>query len=64
MEIEAANLDLLLAALAEQLALRNAGPIALVICGGAALSALGLVQRTTRDVDVRALGYDHVADEL
>ena len=33
----------------------NAAPVDLVVCGGSSLIALGLVVRTTRDVDVMAL---------
>ena len=58
MEIEASTLEILLRALSEQLARRNARGLTLVVCGGAALNALGLVQRTTQDVDVLALVLD------
>ena len=34
---------------------QNADPVGLVVCGGSSLIALGLVVRTTRDVDVMAL---------
>ena len=34
---------------------QNADPVDLVVCGGSSLIALGLVGRTTRDVDVMAL---------
>jgi hypothetical protein len=46
------RLDELLAALERQLRAAAGPPTALVICGGSALAALGLVIRTTRDVDV------------
>jgi hypothetical protein len=41
--------------LAEKLEFDRAEPASLVICGGASLIALGLVSRTTKDVDVLAL---------
>jgi hypothetical protein len=49
------NLPTVLGALAEQLLARASAEVELVVCGGSALQALGLVQRTTRDVDVLAL---------
>lgn len=48
------NTDLLLGALGEQLAARGER-YELVVIGGSALLALGLVERTTRDVDILAL---------
>jgi len=39
-------------ALDRQIDLCNGSPISLVVCGGTALFALGLVLRTTKDVDV------------
>jgi len=53
-EIGAKELDILLGALGEQLLRRSSVPTELVVCGGAALSALGLIPRTTRDVDILA----------
>jgi len=44
--------DEILTALDRQLGLARAGRHELVVCGGSALAALGLVTRTTRDVDV------------
>ena len=41
-------------ALSEQLELQGTRDVALVVCGGAALSILGLSQRTTRDIDAMA----------
>ena len=46
----------LLAALGEQLADLGAR-LEIVVIGGAALLALGLVDRTTSDIDVLALGF-------
>lgn len=48
--------DLLLSALGEQLAARGER-FELVVIGGSALLALGLIERTTRDVDIVALRY-------
>jgi|APFre7841882590_1041340.scaffolds.fasta_scaffold03129_3 hypothetical protein len=39
-------------ALDRQIGVHGGVPLGIVVCGGAALSALGLVIRTTRDVDV------------
>jgi hypothetical protein len=47
-------LDQALRLTAERLAQLDAPRETLVVCGGAALLALGLVQRTTKDVDVLA----------
>jgi hypothetical protein len=38
-----------------RLDLAKAPAIGLVVCGGSALIALGLIKRTTRDVDIVAL---------
>ena len=53
--INQANLDQALALLAGRLDLAQSEPVRLVVCGGSALIAMGLRQRTTRDVDVVAL---------
>lgn len=47
--------DSFLSALGEQLSFSGGGPYGLAVCGGTALNVLGLVIRTTRDVDVFAL---------
>ncbi len=64
------NADLLLGALGEQLAARGER-FELVVIGGSALLAPGLVERTTRDVDIVALpsgedleGADPLPDAL
>jgi hypothetical protein len=44
-----------LSALGSQLELLGASPLTIAVCGGSALNALGLVARTTRDVDVLGL---------
>jgi hypothetical protein len=46
------NLDEILKALDRQIHVHDGTPISLVICGGTALFALGLILRTTKDVDV------------
>jgi hypothetical protein len=54
MEITGETLDVILDALAEQL--RSLGEqMEVVVIGGSALTALGLVKRTTRDVDLLAI---------
>lgn len=53
--INQASLDQALALLAGRLELSQSEPVGLVVCGGSALIAMGLRQRTTRDVDVVAL---------
>ena len=60
------NLQLIsaLSALGEQLD-RIGGPaIELIVCGGSALQILGLVSRTTEDVDVLALGQTGAASSV
>jgi hypothetical protein len=52
--MDAGRADALLNALGEQLALRE-GRCTIAVVGGASLLALGLVTRTTRDVDVLAI---------
>ena len=49
------NWDQALKLLAGRLDLAQTEPVSLVVCGGSALIAMGLRQRTTRDVDVVAL---------
>ena len=46
--------ELALNAVNEQLRALHAHPVELVVCGGSALQALGLVNRTTRDLDILA----------
>jgi hypothetical protein len=53
-DITGETLDGLLGALGEQLAALD-GHIEMVVIGGSALTALGLVQRATRDVDLLAI---------
>ena len=55
MRFDSARLRELLTALDRQLGLAGEEKVELVVCGGSALAALGLVPRTTRDVDVLGL---------
>ncbi len=50
--IDAKNIEQMLTALDRQIGARGGAAISLAVCGGAALFALGLVSRTTKDVDV------------
>ncbi len=52
--LDQAMLEQALTLLAEKLEADQSGPLALVVCGGSSLVALGLVSRATRDVDVLA----------
>ncbi len=54
MRLNRENIDEVFKALALQLKVQKGEPISIVVCGGTALAALGLVERTTRDVDVLA----------
>jgi hypothetical protein len=54
MEITDKTIDPLLAALADQLQVLGS-QVEIVVIGGSALSALGLVRRATRDVDLLAI---------
>jgi len=48
------DVENILAALGEQLESLLENPIELLVCGGSALNILGLVQRTTEDIDILA----------
>ena len=50
--VEPSIIDDIFEALDRQIKVHDGTPLGLVVCGGTALSALGLVMRTTRDVDV------------
>ena len=54
MNFDAILLDKALTALNDQLEIRKSPVIEIVVCGGSALQFLGLVDRTTKDVDVLA----------
>ncbi len=53
------NLEAALSMLGERLRLKDTTSIRLVVCGGSALIAMGLVSRTTDDIDVVALVDAH-----
>ena len=57
MDITGENLGLLFGALGEQLSALG-GHLEIVVIGGSALTALGLVRRSTRDVDLVAIAGD------
>lgn len=50
--IDKSNLKDVLQALDRQIEVHSGSPISLVVCGGTALFALGLILRTTKDIDV------------
>lgn len=49
------SLEQALGLLAEKMEFEQASPVSMVVCGGSSLIATGLVNRTTKDVDVLAL---------
>jgi len=51
-QVEPQIIDEIFRALERQIEIHGGIPMGLVVCGGTALSALGLVMRTTKDVDV------------
>jgi len=51
-QIDAGNIEDIFTALDHQIGVHAGMPLGLVVCGGTALFALGLVMRTTKDVDV------------
>ena len=50
--IEAKLIDRIFKALDRQIGVHSGIPFSIVVCGGTALAALGLIRRTTKDVDV------------
>ena len=52
--IEQNNIETIFKALDRQMEVHGGSPMGLVVCGGTALAMLGLVARTTKDVDVLA----------
>jgi len=54
MELDKTGVSLVLSALGDHLEQLASEEIEIVVCGGSALQALGLVDRTTRDVDILA----------
>jgi hypothetical protein len=66
MDITNESLEVLLCALGEQLGALGSH-VEIVVIGGSALTALGLVRRATRDVDILAIadkGELHLAEPL
>lgn len=55
MLINGAAVQIALAAIGDQLGSLTQDEIAIVVCGGSALQALDLIDRTTRDVDILAV---------
>jgi len=53
--IDEKNIERIFIALDRQILAAGGKPISLVVCGGTALAALGLVSRTTKDVDLLGL---------
>jgi hypothetical protein len=51
-QVEPQIIDEIFVALDRQVEVQGGIPIGLVVCGGTALAALGLVMRTTKDVDI------------
>ena len=50
--IEAKLIDRIFKALDRQIGVHSGIPFSIVVCGGTALAALGLIRRTTKDVDI------------
>ena len=50
--IEKRLIDKIFKALDLQIGVHSGLPFSIVVCGGTALAALGLIRRTTKDVDV------------
>jgi hypothetical protein len=55
MKIGKSNVDEIFDALNQQIYIHEGSKISLVVCGGTALAALGLITRTTKDADVLGL---------
>lgn len=58
MKIENSNVDEIFGALNTQIRISEGLHIGLVVCGGTALAALGILNRTTKDADVLAVVED------
>lgn len=58
------EIEKILSALGEQLDVINATVPELVVCGGSALNVLGLVNRTTKDVDVVAFAIKNAGENV
>ena len=50
--IEKKLINKIFTALDRQIGVHSGLPFSIVVCGGTALAALGLIRRTTKDVDV------------
>jgi len=57
-QVEPQIIDEIFTALDRQIGVRGGDQLSLVVCGGTALAALGLVMRTTKDVDVLGMVLD------
>lgn len=57
-QINADNINKIFRALESQISIFGGQTVSLVVCGGTALTALGLVSRTTKDVDVLGLAKE------
>lgn len=57
-QVDPQIVDQIFTALDRQVEVHGGIPIDLVVCGGTALAALGLVIRTTKDVDVLGMVID------
>lgn len=57
-QVEPESIEEIFVALDRQVEVHGGIPIGLVVCGGTALAALGLVIRTTKDVDVLGMVID------
>jgi len=57
-QVEPQIIDEIFEALDRQVEVYSGVPLSLVVCGGTALAALGLVMRTTKDVDVLGMVLD------
>jgi len=58
MKIQPNTIDQIFTALEKQIRAHRGRPLSLVICGGTALAALGLINRTTKDVDVLGIAKE------
>jgi len=56
--VEPNIIDDIFEALDRQIKVHDGTPLGLVVCGGTALSALGLVMRTTKDVDILGMALE------
>jgi len=64
MRLDKTGVSTALLALGDHLEQSSIDVVEIVVCGGSALQALGLVERTTRDVDILALAKTRENDDL